>query len=138
MPENELCASQSSQVDVDELERQIVVSPVLAKLIVAGLPVLGLFAALFHGLSAFAALVTSGFLCATVLVCRRALVTFTGEVLSLLVAARGVILIAVGLLLVVSSGASWKCVVAGLLIWLVADRLLGRLALRQLWRDVND
>lgn len=138
MHQNDLFASSSSQVDFDELEQQALLSTAVAKVIVAGLPIVGLIAVFFHGMSLLASLMSGAFLFGAVMICRRALVTFTGDVLRLLVAARFAIMIVVGALLVVTSGAHWTAFVSGVLAWLAADRLLGRRALHQLWKDAND
>ena len=71
------------------------------------------------------------------LVCRQALVTFTGKALRLLVTARLVLILVVGALLFCTSGSAWVGVVSAVLLWLTADRLLGRRALYDLWKLVR-
>jgi hypothetical protein len=52
----------------------------------------------------------------------------------LLVAARLVIVLVLGALLLCTSGSAWVPVASTLLLWLTADRLLGRRALYDLWK----
>lgn len=75
-----------------------------------------------------------GFLLAVGLVGRRAVTTFVGHTLRLLVAARLVLILTLGALLSGISGSAWAGVVSAALLWLVADRLLGRRALYDLWK----
>jgi len=97
-------------------------------------PALGLLLSLAATLPLFAALMSACFLLATSLVCRKALVTFTSRTLRLLVTARLVIVLVLGALLFCTSGSAWVAVVSALLLWLTADRLLGRRALYDLWK----
>jgi hypothetical protein len=50
------------------------------------------------------------------------------------VAARLVLVGVVGCLLFLASGSTWSGVVSAVLLWLAADRLLGRRALHDLWK----
>jgi len=63
--------------------------------------------------------------------------TFTGKTLRLLVASRLVVVLVLGSLLFCATGSAWMCVVSATLLWLVADRLLGRRALFDLRRLVG-
>jgi len=120
------------QLTFDDLERFLCRSRVFAWALIVGLPALGTLGSLVGGLSLFAALMAGSFLLATALTCRKALARFTSRTLRLLVAARLVIVLVVGALLCCATGAAWASVVSGLLLWLVADRLLGRYALNSL------
>src|SRR5204862_5011538 len=73
---------------LDDFERRLARSKALARFLIAGLPTLGALASVFWGLPLFAALMAAAFLLATALTCRKALVTFTGKTLRLLVTAR--------------------------------------------------
>ena len=95
---------------------------------------LGFLAALYAHLPLFAGFMAYAFLLAGALVCRRAVATFAGRTLRLLVAARLVLILVVGALLYCTSGSAWSGVVTAVLLWLVADRLLGRRALYDLWK----
>ncbi len=77
------------------------------------------------------------FLLATALTCRKALIAFTSRTLRLLVTARLVIVLVVGALLFCTWGSAWVAVVSATLLWLVADRLLGRRALSDLHKTVR-
>jgi hypothetical protein len=114
---------------MDELERHLNRSPAVAWGVIAGLPVVGVVTSLFFGLSPFAALLTGSFLLATSFVLVRAMVRFTSQVMRLLVAARLVVALLVGALLFWADGNAWAALVSAVLFWLVADRLLGRIAL---------
>lgn len=127
----------SGPLDLDQLERLAVTSPVVAWCLIGGLPTLGITAVLCSGLPLFAALMAGSFLLAVALVARRALVTFTGQALRLLVTARLVIVLVLAALLGCSSGNAWVTVVSAVVLWLVADRLLGRWALHDLGRAVK-
>ena len=127
-------ASQAGSLDLDDLERRALQSKAVAWGLIAGLPTLGIAASLTVGVPPFAALMAGCFLLATALVCRKALVTFTGKTLRLLVTARLVIVLVVGALLFCTSGSAWVGVVSAVLLWLTADRLLGRRALYDLWK----
>ncbi len=127
-------AAPSQPLNLDDLERRVQRSPVVACGLIFGLPVLGVLAALAAALPLFAALMAGSFLFAIALVCRKALNTFTGRTLRLLVTARLVIVLVLGALLLCASGSAWVGVVSALLLWLTADRLLGRRALYDLWK----
>jgi hypothetical protein len=105
--------------------------------LLAGLPALGLLAALFAALPLFAGLMAGCFLLATALTCQKAIATFTRQALRLLVTARVVLVIVLGGLLCGTAGAPHLAVVSAVVLWLVADRLLGRRALRDLYRAVR-
>jgi hypothetical protein len=119
--------------DLDDLQRHALSSPAVARGAIAGLPALGLGVSLVLGLPLFAALMALCFLLATALVCHKALVTAASRALQLLVTARLIIILVVGALLCCASGSAWMGVVSTVLLWLVADRLLGRRALHDLW-----
>jgi hypothetical protein len=127
-------AAPAGPLDLDGLERRALRSRAVAWGLIAGLPALGIAASLTAGVPLFAALMAGCFLLAAALVCRRALVTFTGKTLRLLVTARLVLVLVVGALLFCTSGSAWVAVVSAVLLWLTADRLLGRRALYDLWK----
>lgn len=124
----------SQPLDLDDFERRVRRSPAVAYGLIFGLPVLGVLVALAAALPLFAALMSGSFLFATALVCRKALATFTGRTLRLLVTARLALVLVLGALLFCTSGSAWVAVVSALLLWLTADRLLGRRALYDLWK----
>jgi hypothetical protein len=101
------------------------------------LPALGLLAALFAALPLFAVLMAGCFLLATALPCRKAVATFTRQALRLLVTARVVLVVVPGGLPCGTAGAPHLAVVSAVVLWLAADRLLGRRALRDLYRAVR-
>jgi hypothetical protein len=123
--------------DLDQLEQRALRSPVVAWLVIAGLPALGIVASLYARMPLFAALMAGCFLLATALVCHKALVTFAGRTLRLLVAARLVLVLVLGALLFCTQGSAWTAVASALLLWLTADRVLGRRALYDLWKLVR-
>jgi hypothetical protein len=123
-----------SGLDLASLERGIATSPFLAKVIVVGLPLLGILAALWLHVPLFTSLVAGSFLFGAALSLHKALATFTGRLLRLLVVARLVFALVVGVLLLYTSGSVWASLVSSTLLWLVTDRLLGRRALRDLWK----
>jgi hypothetical protein len=125
---------ESGSLDLEALQRAVATSKTFALCIIFGLPALGLLAALVCEIPLFAALVASGFLFGTGLVGHKALATFTGVVLRLLVGARLVIVLVVAGLLFCASGCVWTGVVSALLLWLTTDRLLGRRALYDLYK----
>jgi hypothetical protein len=118
----------------DQLERAVLSSRLVAWATIVSLPALGFLAALYAHLPLFAGAMAYAFLLAGALVCRRAVTTFMGKTLRLLVAARLVIILVVGALLYCTSGSAWSGVVAAVLLWLTADRLLGRRALLDVWK----
>lgn len=120
-----------------DLEQKLAASKSIAWCVIAGLPALGLLVSLQFGLPLFAALMSACFLLGTVLVCHKALATFAGKTLRLLVAARLVIVFVAGAVLFCAGGSAWTGFVSATLLWLVADRLLGRRALHDLWRLVR-
>ena len=127
-------APDSGGLDLVALETAVRTSTTFACMIIPGLPLAGIIAACPLNMPPFAALMSGCFLFATGLTCHRAVAAFAGKSLRLLVAARLVIVLVLASLLVVSTGSAWAGLVSGLLTWLVADRLLGRAALRDLWR----
>lgn len=129
--------SPAAPLDLNDLERYALTSPAVARGLCAGLPVLGILISLVVGLPVFAASMAGCFFLSTALTCRKALATFTGHVLRLLVTARLVVVIVVGSLLFCASGGAWSAVVSAVTLWLSADRLLGRRALYDLWRLVR-
>ena len=127
-------ATPAGPLDLDGLERRALQSKAVAWGLIGGLPALGIVASLTAGVPLFAALLAGCFLLAAALVCRKALVTFTGKTLRLLVTARLVLVLVVGALLLCASGSAWVGVASAVLLWLTADRLLGRRALYDLWK----
>ena len=105
--------------------------------VLGGLPALGLLASVAAGLPLFAAFMACCFLLATALAGYRALATFTAQTLRLLVTARLVVVLVVGALLFCTSGSAWVAVVSATLLWLAADRMLGRRALSDLHKTVR-
>jgi hypothetical protein len=130
-------ATPAGPLGLDHLERRALKSKAVAWGLIAGLPALGIAASLTAGVPLFAALMAGSFLLAAALVCRKALVTFTGKALRLLVTARLVLVLVVGALLLCTSGRAWVGVVSAVLLWLTTDRLLGRRALCDLSKLVR-
>jgi hypothetical protein len=126
--------SNSGQLDLHALEKAISTSRLFAWLIIAGLPALGIAAALLLHLPLFACLMAGCFLLATGLVSHKAVATFTGKTLRLLVTARLVVVLVLASLLFMTTGTAWTALVSSVLLWLVADRLMGRRALYDLWK----
>lgn len=124
----------STTLNLDDFEQRIQKSPVVAVAIIVGLPLMGIVAVIMARLPLFAAMMAGGFLCPTALVCHKAMARFTGRTLRLLVAARLVLVLALAMLLFGTSGNAWVAVVSALLLWLTADRLLGRRGLYDLWK----
>lgn len=120
---------------IDELERHASRSPTVARCLIVGLPGLGILTSLVFGLPLFASLMSGSLLLATTLVCRKALIRFTAHTLRLLVTARLVIVLVLGALLFCATGSAWMALVSTLLLWLTADRLLGRRALYDLGKS---
>jgi hypothetical protein len=127
----------SGQLDLQALERAISTSRPFAWCIIAGLPALGVVASVLLHLPLFAIVMAGSFGLMTGLICYRAVATFTGKTLRLLVAARLVIILVLAACLAFTTGAVWAVLVSAVLTWLVADRLLGRRALYDLWRLVR-
>lgn len=127
----------SGHFDLQALEKAISTSKLFAWLIIAGLPALGIIATLCLHLPLFACLMAGCFLLATGLVCHKAVATFTGKTLRLLVTARLVIVLVLASLLFMTTGTIWTALVSSVLLWLVADRLLGRRALYDLFKLVR-
>jgi hypothetical protein len=122
------------QLDLQGLERAVATSKLLAWLIITGLPLLGIVAALWLLLPLFACLMAGSFLFATALICHKAIATFTGKLLRTLTAARLVIVLVLATTLFMTTGTIWTALVSTVLLWLVADRLMGRRALYDLWK----
>jgi hypothetical protein len=120
--------------DLENLERTLARSTTFALCVIVGLPSVGVLFSLVIGLPFFAALMAGTFLFATGLTCRKALAMFTGRTLRLLVTARLVLLLVLAALLCCTTGSVWTAVVSAVLLWLIADRLLGRRALYDLWK----
>ncbi len=119
---------------VEQFQTWLLRSPTASRTLIVGLPALGMLASLSFALPLFGTLMSGCFLFATTLVCRRAILTFTGATLRLLVMARMVLLFVVGAMLFCATGGAWMGIVSAVLLWLVSDRLLGRRALRDLFR----
>ena len=109
-------------------------SPTASRVLIVGLPALGMLASLSFALPLFGTLMAGCFLLATTLVCRKAILAFTGATLRLLVNVRMVLLFVLAAMLFCTTGAAWMGLVSAVLLWLVSDRLLGRRALRDLFR----
>ena len=124
-------AQQGASDPVEQAQRWLLHSPAVAGVVIVGLPVLGMLSSLLR-LALFATLMAGAFLLAAALLCRRAILTFAGTALRLLVLARLVLVLAA--LLFCATGAAWMALVSALLVWLVTDRLLGRRALHDLWK----
>lgn len=122
----------ASPVSAGTLEHAVFTSRLVAWITILGLPALGILAALLAQLPLFAGLMACAFLLAVALIRRRALTTFVGRTLRLLVTARLVLILVVGALLYCTSGSAWSGVVVAVLLWLTADHLLGRSALLDL------
>ncbi len=89
--------------DLDNLERTLARSTTFALYVILGLPSVGVLFSLVIGLPFFAGLMAGTFLFAIGLTCHRALATFTGRALRLLVTARlALILVLAALLSVVA------------------------------------
>lgn len=124
----------SNQLDLQALEEAISTSVPFGWAVALGLPSLGVIAAFWVQLPLFATLLAGGFLFATGLTIHRAVTTFVGKTLRLLVMARLAIMTVLASLLLITTGAVWMTLVSATLIWLVADRLMGRRALYDLWK----
>lgn len=127
-------APPGNSLSLADLERIPARSQTFAWALIAGLPVLGATLTIMAGLPTFAALMAGCFLLATAFVSARAIATFVGKTLRLLVAARLVVVIVLASLLVHATGSAWNGIVSATLLWLVADRVLGRRALYDLWK----
>ena len=126
--------SSHAQADgVGQFQTWLLRSPTASRLLIVGLPALGMLASLSLTLPLFTTMLSGCFLFATTLVCRKAILTFTGATLRLLVMARMVLLLVLAAMLFCTTGAAWMCLVSAVLLWLVSDRLLGRRALRDLF-----
>ena len=125
-------SSQQTALAIDNLEKRLSRNRTVAWAVVVGLPVMGALASLAGGLPLFAGLMAGFFLVAASLVITRAVTRFVSQTLRLLVSARMVVTLVVAALLLAIGGAPWMAVVSAVLVWLVADRLLGRQALTEL------
>jgi hypothetical protein len=125
-------AAQAGALAPNDLGRRLARSHAFATLLATGLPTLGLLVCLVAGLPPFAALMAACFLLAAAVVCRDALAAFAGRTLRLLVTARVVLVAVVAAVLFCAEGGARMAVVAAVLLWLTADRLLGRHALHDL------
>ena len=119
---------------VEQLQNWLLRSPTASRVLIVGLPALGMLASLSLTLPLFGTLMSGCFLFATTLVCRRAILTFTGATLRLLVMARMVLLFVLAAMLFCTTSAAWMGIVSAVLLWLVSERLLGRRALRDLFK----
>jgi hypothetical protein len=128
-------ATLSHQLDLQNREHSVATSKHFAFLIIAGLPAFGIIiAALSLALPLFACLMAGCFLFATALVCHKAIASFTGKTLRLLVTARLVIILVLASLLFLATGTMWTALISTVVLWLVAYRLMGRRALHDLWK----
>jgi hypothetical protein len=119
---------------IEAMQHWLLHSPAVSAVLIVGLPVAGMLSSLFLHLPLFATFMASAFLLATSLVCRRAILTFAGTTLRLLVTARTVLILVLAALLFCATGAVWTALVSALVLWFVSDRLLGRRALHDLWK----
>jgi hypothetical protein len=133
-PVNAANADLAEPDGVEQIQTWLLRSPTASRVLIVGLPALGMLASLSFALPLFGTLMSGCFLFATTLVCRRAILTFTGATLRLLVMARMVLLFVLAAMLFCTTGGAWMCLVSAVLLWLVSDRLLGRRALRDLFR----
>ena len=117
---------------VEQFQTWLLRSPTASRMLIIGLPALGMLASLSFALPMFGTMMAGCFLFATTLVCLEAILTFTGATLRLLVMGRIVLLFVLAAMLFCTTGGAWMCLVSALLLWLVSDRLLGRRALRDL------
>ncbi|MFO0929404.1 MAG: hypothetical protein U0736_20645 [Gemmataceae bacterium] len=127
----------AGQADPDGLEQfqsWLLRSPTVSRVLIIGVPLLGMLASLTMHLPLFSTLMSGCFLFAATLTCRQAILTFTGTTLRLLVMARVVLILVLAALLFCTTGASWAGLASALLLWLVSDRLLGRRALHDLFK----
>lgn len=131
-------APASTSLDLTGLEHALVRSKAFAWGLIVGLPVVGTGLTLHLGLPLFAALMAGCFLLATTVVTTKAIATFTGKTLRLLVAARLVVVMILASVLFFATGSAWNGIVSATLLWLVADRVLGRRALYDLWKLVRN
>jgi hypothetical protein len=129
IPVEEADAGHAESDGVEQLQTWLLRSPTASRVLVIGLPALGMLASLLYALPIFGTMMAGCFLFATTLICRKAILTFTGTTLRLLVMARMVL----AALLFCSSGVAWVGLVSAVLLWLVSDRLLGRRALHDLF-----
>ena len=118
---------------VEQLQTWLLRSPTASRSLIIGLPALGMIASLSFALPLFGTMMAGCSLFATTLVCRRALLTFAGATLRLLVMARMVLLFVLAAMLFCTTGSAWMVLVSAVLLWLVSDRLLGRRALHDLF-----
>lgn len=127
----------SNQFDLQALEHGVADSKLFARCIIAGFPLLGIIATLSLGLSLFASLLAGSFMLAIGVPCHKAVSTFAGKTLRLLITARLVIVPVLTSLLFLTMGAVWTALVCTVLLWLVADRLLGQRAFDDLYKLVR-
>jgi hypothetical protein len=127
-------ASKAEPDPIEGFQTWLLRSPMVSRVLIVGLPLLGMTASLCLRLPLFSALMAGCFLLASTLICRKAILTFTGATLRLLVMARMVLILVLAALLFCTTGTAWMCLVSALLLWLVTDRLLGRRALHDLYK----
>ena len=101
-------AQQGASDPVEQAQRWLLHSPAVAGVLIVGLPVLGMLSSLFLRLPLIATCMAGAFLLATTLLCRRAILTFAGTALRLLVLARLVLVLVLAGLLFCATGAAWK------------------------------
>jgi hypothetical protein len=82
---NSRAATRAVRPSLDMLERSAL-RRAAAWSIIAGLPALGVLASLFMGMSMFAPIMAGSFRLATAVVCGKAMATYTGKLVRLLVA----------------------------------------------------
>lgn len=127
-------AGQAEPDGIEQLQRWLLRSPTVSRVLIIGAPLLGMLASLTMHLPLFSTLMSGCFLFAATLTCRKAILTFTGATLRLLVMARVVLVLVLAALLFCTTGAAWMGLVSALLLWLISDRLLGRRALHDLFK----
>ena len=135
IPVEEADTSPAEHDGVEQLQTWLLRSPTASRVLIVGLPSLGMLASLLFSLPLFSTLMSGCFLLATTLICRKAILTFTGATLRLLVTARMVLIFVLASTLFCTTGAAWVGLVSAVLLWLVSDRLLGRRALHDLWKS---
>src|SRR5688572_191405 len=89
------------------LEQALLRSRAFAGAVAYGLPTAGVLILAASGVPLFAALMAGCLLLATALTCYKAVATFAGKTLRLLVTARLVFVLVLGALLLVASGDAW-------------------------------
>ncbi len=130
-------STQSASSDFSQAEDALLHSPRTNLITALGLPLLGILFTATIGLPAYVIMFASGFLMATGMIAVRAIVTFVGKTLKLLVACRLVIVGILGALLMCVTAPLWPILISAVVLWLVAEKLLGKRALLGLWKRMR-